>query len=295
MQTATRRRRPPPGTCVRSGRSTLDRCATAVVATPRCCRRTRSRSLPRRCRIQAVRVDAVAVGVAARHVEALDPALPAEQVTRGTGVERVSVQASAPDSRRKRDAGTIRCRNPAMRQIEQLQSAHLEHRPGVDLETHAAAMAAAAMRDQGRGRGVGISPGQLNPCRPCHCPCPCRRRALGPRLETQCRGGCRHVLVHVLGRLDAPCPRPCQRFSPGVRRAAALWDAPRTVAPTCPCRDWEVLAQVDIDFDRARPAVDVGTKPRLRRWNSAEPGLMPSSLATAPQPLPWLRSHSSTT
>src|SRR3970282_278955 len=39
----------------------------------------------------------------------------------------------------------------------------------------------------------------------------------------------------------------------------------------------------------------VGTKPRLSRWNSADPGLMPSSLATTPHPLPWLRSHSSTT
>src|SRR5678815_1848059 len=32
------------------------------------------------------------------------------------------VRSSAPDSRRKRVAGTIRCRKPLMRQIEQLQS-----------------------------------------------------------------------------------------------------------------------------------------------------------------------------
>ena len=40
-------------------------------------------------RVQATRVDAESVGMAARHVEALDPAVPAEQMVRGAGVEGV--------------------------------------------------------------------------------------------------------------------------------------------------------------------------------------------------------------
>src|SRR5690348_14576072 len=44
---------------------------------------------PERAFVEAARVDAVAVGMRARHVERLDAAVPAEKVLRGAGVELV--------------------------------------------------------------------------------------------------------------------------------------------------------------------------------------------------------------
>lgn len=67
-------------------------------------------------------IHAEAVGVRARHVDGLDAADRAEQVLRRSGIEGVDGERLAPLNSLKRAAGTIKCRQPDLLQIEQLHS-----------------------------------------------------------------------------------------------------------------------------------------------------------------------------
>jgi hypothetical protein len=98
--------------------------------------------------IEAMHVDVEAVRVRTRHVEALDAAMTAEAMLRGARIERVFAQRAGAGEQaeaHRRDDQVQEAAHAADRTIAVERG---DRRRCIDLETHAAAMAPAAMHDQ---------------------------------------------------------------------------------------------------------------------------------------------------
>src|SRR4249919_2656104 len=102
--------------------------------------------------VEAARVDVEAVGVAARHIETLDAAVPAEQMPCGAGVEGVFAALIRARDQAKTRGGNDQVQEAAHATDRAVAVEHLTLGGSIDFKTHATAMAATAMRHQRIGR-----------------------------------------------------------------------------------------------------------------------------------------------